>query len=45
LAGSGRLATTVAHRVRTGARLTRIGGGAAGMGGERIAWGADRELG
>jgi len=31
-------------RVRTGARLTRIGGSAAAMGRERIAWRVDRKL-
>jgi hypothetical protein len=38
-------ATTVAHRVGTGARSTRIGGGTGAMGGERITWRVDRELG
>jgi len=41
---SSRSATKVAHRVRAGARLTRIGGGVVAMGRERIAWRADREF-
>ena len=32
-----RSATTVAHRVRTGARFTRIGDGVSGMDGDGIA--------